>query len=478
MRAKFSALVATGLLTCALTSHASGLVAPDADLRSDLAWLSDRGVINVSLSTWPLSQEEITKVLSLAKPVTNTEKRVIDRVQQRVSAIKSQVRITGYTSTDKPGTPQGFGQTPYADHRLGVAASQSGEFWDINLQGNVEGNQRVSDGSRFNLNGSYAAVKVWNQWLSFGEISQWWGPGYDGSLIRGDATRPVAGFSLQRADQSPFETPWLSWMGRWQYQLFAGQLAQYTPVPNTKLLGARFTLMPTDFLELGASRVMQWGGDGRPQSWNSFWKGAIGKDNDDSGQRNDPGNQLAGFDFKLKLQPLIGAPVSLYGQLIGEDEAGYLPSQNTFLLGLEGHPEWGTSTLNWSLEGADTRANMSRKGYVYNHASYTDGYYQQGYPLGHAMGGDGTILSGRLELVQEDGQRWSTRLVYAKVNPESLRINKAFPKSDTLKGIQAGWGYNFDSKVKFDTSVWYTHSKTNTNDDVGASLGFEIPINL
>lgn len=71
---------------------------------------------------------------------------------------------------------------------------------------------------------------------------------------------------LQRADQSPFETPWLSWIGRWQYQLSAGQLSQYSSVPHTKLIGARFTMMPTDFTELGASRVMQWGGEGRPQS--------------------------------------------------------------------------------------------------------------------------------------------------------------------------------------------------------------------
>ena len=51
MRAKLNGLVAAGLFTCALSGHAAGLVTPDNDLRNDLAWLSDRGVINVSLST-------------------------------------------------------------------------------------------------------------------------------------------------------------------------------------------------------------------------------------------------------------------------------------------------------------------------------------------------------------------------------------------------------------------------------------------
>ncbi|MNW07927.1 hypothetical protein D3C71_2046220 [compost metagenome] len=94
------------------------------------------------------------------------------------------------------------------------------------------------------------------------------------------------------------------------------------------------------------------------------------------------------------------------------------------------------------------------------------------------MGGDGQMLSGRVEMVLDDGQRWSTRLVYAKVNPNSQSINHAFPKSDTLKGIQLGWGYNFDSQVKFDTSLWYTDNNASTADDVGAGISFEVPINL
>lgn len=115
-------LAASGMFLCVSASQSAGLIAPDNTLRNDLAWLSDRGVINVSLSTWPLSQEEIESVLSQAKPVTDTEKNVISRVEQRVSSLKSNLRVTGYTSTDKPGLPQGFGSTHASDHALSVAA--------------------------------------------------------------------------------------------------------------------------------------------------------------------------------------------------------------------------------------------------------------------------------------------------------------------------------------------------------------------
>jgi hypothetical protein len=46
--------LALGLLTSiSAQSYASGLLLNDNDLRNDLAWLSDRGVIHLSLSTWP-----------------------------------------------------------------------------------------------------------------------------------------------------------------------------------------------------------------------------------------------------------------------------------------------------------------------------------------------------------------------------------------------------------------------------------------
>ncbi|CDL56133.1 FIG00732100: hypothetical protein [Klebsiella pneumoniae] len=180
--------VTLGLLSSlGVQAYAAGLVVNDNDLRNDLAWLSDRGIIHLSLSTWPLSQEEIARALKKAKPSYSSEQVVLARINQRLSALKADFRVTGYTSTDQPGTPQGFGQTQPADNSLGLAFNNSGEWWDVHLQGNVEGGERISNGSRFNANGAYGAVKFWNQWLSFGQVPQWWGPGYEGSLIRGDA---------------------------------------------------------------------------------------------------------------------------------------------------------------------------------------------------------------------------------------------------------------------------------------------------
>jgi len=474
MSTKFKLVIASGLFACAMDASAAGLISPDMDLRQDLAWLSDRGVIDISLSTWPMSQEEIESSLTHAHPSTALETGTIARVQQQLQDLKSTAFVKAQVSTDHQNFPRPFAESSYSDQELTLGGRYSADHVDVRLQGNVEGDQQVSDHSNVNVQGSYAAVKGWNQWLSLGQISQWWGPGYDGSLIRSDAARPVTGLILQRAEQSPFETPLLSWMGRWQYQLTAGQLAQYNAIPNAKLIGARFTMQPTKFLELGASRMIQWGGEGRPQSFSSLFDAIKGTEDNKIGTGHDPSNQLGGFDFKLKLQPLVGLPSSVYGQLIGEDEAGGLPSKYSYLLGLDGHSVLDNKMVNWHVEGVNTFADWHIKNVMYRHSTYRDGYYQQGYPLGHAIGGDGKMISGAAEMVLNTNLRVNARLFYAQVNPGNQIQNHAFPKSDTLKGISLGWTGTLSKQVKLGTSLWYTDGKY--GHDEGLALHVELPI--
>ncbi|MCL9667443.1 capsule assembly Wzi family protein [Rosenbergiella epipactidis] len=461
-----------------LNATAAGLILPDSDLRSDLSWLADRGVIKLSLSTWPLSQEAIEHALDKAHPSYASEQLAVERVQERLQTLKSDVRLNAYAATDNTGQPRSFANSPTADTKLSVTASNSGEWWDVNLQGNVEGNRQIQSPSHVNLNNSYGAVKLWGQWLSFGETPQWWGPGYEGSLIRSDNARPLTGFMLSRSKQTAPETWWLNWVGPWQYQISAAQESQYSAVPHTKIIGMRLTVSPFDSLELGASRVMQWGGKGRQQTLGNFWDGFSGNDNEDSYDPDEPGNQVAGFDGKLKLEPTLGIPISLYGQLVGEDEAGKLPSSNMYLAGIEGHHSIGRNALNWYIEGHDTRTDFKNKNYSYQHHIYTDGYYQQGYALGDTLGGDGRMLVGKTELVTEDNQRWNARLFWAKVNPNDQTQNRTFPRADTLKGVTLGWSGDIYKSVRLNLATWYTDANHNDSDDLGASAAIEIPFQL
>ena len=60
---------------------AQGLVLNDEDLRTDLNWLNQQGVIQISTSTWPMSGDEIQRALSQAKVANNTQQKVIESVK-------------------------------------------------------------------------------------------------------------------------------------------------------------------------------------------------------------------------------------------------------------------------------------------------------------------------------------------------------------------------------------------------------------
>ncbi|MBF7685634.1 capsule assembly Wzi family protein [Acinetobacter sp. B10A] len=475
---KILLLSALGLSTTFASAQA--LLLNDSNLRSDLNWLNQQGVIQLSTSTWPISADAVTSALTQATVKNNAQQKVLDAVAQKLkpaSLATAQIKV----ASDQNRLPSAFADTAntQAQYEAGLTLQHSTADWDIHLQTNIEDKQRIKTNSKLNLNGSYAAAKLWNQWLSFGDVPVWWGPGQDGSLIRGDATRPVVGFSAQRAEQQAFETKWLSWLGPWQYQLFAGQLQHYTAVPQAKLLGMRLTIQPFSFLELGASRTIQIGGKGQPSDSSAYWNAIIGNDNDCNSagcvNNENASNQLAGFDARLNLQPLLNMPLAVYGQMIGEDESGKLPSRNLYLAGIDFSSSYNGLPYQLYAEWADTRTSGKVEGYTYSHHQYTDGYYQYGYPIGHAMGGDGQMYSMGGNIQLDPMNRLKARVLYAKVNQSDLAINYAFNQKDTLKALELGWTNTFKPGYEIQLNGWAGRSEYRSFDN-GVSLGVKFPL--
>lgn len=380
-----------------------------------------------------------------------------------------------HADTDIKTIPQTFADNQKSQYQVSVEFNAGAENWDAKLRINAEKDPLIDHGYDANVEGSYIAGKLWNQWVVAGQIPTYWGSGHDGSLIRGDASRPVYGVTAQRAVQNAFETKWLSWIGPWQYQAFAGQLDDYKAVPDAKLIGLRLTARPFPALEIGASRAIQWGGDGRPESLSSLWDAFTGrKDNGGTGKA-DPSNQIAGFDGRLSLQPLLDVPVSLYGQFVGEDEAGGLPAKYMYLGGVDFSSSYNNMPYQLYAEWADTRTNGEVRKISYSHHVYKDGYYQHGFPLGHAIGGDGQIYSVGGDIRFDVINRLSGRVLYTKVNQSNLAINNAFPKQDTLKGLDLTWTHYLKPTIPLKVNGWVSDSDLNGRDG-GLSVGVEIPL--
>lgn len=457
-----------------LPVYAQGIILNNNDLRTDLNWLNQQGVIQISTSTWPLSGEEIQRALSTAKIENNAQQKVINSVMANLEAENTSTKLALFAETDPQNIPQKFADEQKSQYQAALELNAGGAQWDARLRVNAEKDPIIDHGQDVNVEGSYLAGKLWNQWLIAGQIPTYWGPGHEGSLIRGDASRPVYGLTMQRAEQQAFETKWLSWIGPWQYQAFAGQLDDYHAIPDAKLLGFRLTAQPLPYLELGASRILQWGGEGRSESFDTLWNAIKGNDNFDDGDL-DKSNQIAGFDARLNLNHWGGVPISLYGQYVGEDEAGLLPSKKMYLAGIDYSSQLNNLPLQVYAEWADTRTNGDVQGISYNHYIYQDGYYQHGFPLGHAMGGDGQMLSLGGDIRFDIMNRLNGRVMVAKVNQSNSINNHAFTQKDEIKALDLTWTHYIRPNTPLKLSGWVSDSDV-YGDDSGVSLGVEIPL--
>ena len=471
---KSKTLLASLALSSSLT-FAQGIVLNDQNLRTDLNWLNQQGVIQISTSTWPISGDEIQRALSHAQVSNNNQQRVIDSVMAHLNTNNQLLKASLFAETDQKNIPQAFGDQQKAQYQASVELNTGNQNWDARLRINAEKDPQIDNDQDVNVEGSYLAAKLWNQWLIAGQIPTYWGPGHDGSLIRGDASRPVYGVTMQRAEQHAFANKWLSWIGPWQYQAFAGQLDDYDAVPDAKLIGLRVTAQPLPYLELGASRAIQWGGEGRPESLSSLWDAFVGnKDNGGTGEP-DPSNQIAGFDARLNLQPLLQVPMGMYAQYIGEDEAGGLPAKKMYLAGVDYSSSYNNMPFQLYTEWADTRTNGKAQGISYNHHVYTDGFYQHGYPLAHAIGGDGQMISVGGDIRFDRLNRVNARVMFAKLNESNRTTNQASPEKDELKALDLTWTHYLRLDIPLKLNGWISDSDLRGNDG-GASIGIEFPL--
>jgi hypothetical protein len=220
--------------------------------------------------------------------------------------------------------------------------------------------------------------------------------------------------------------------------------------------------------------MIQWGGDGRSESWDSLWNAIKGNDNFYNSD-DDKSNQLAGFDARLNLNQWLNTPLSVYGQYVGEDEAGLLPSKKMYLAGMDYSSSFKNMPFQLYTEWADTRTNGDVKGISYNHYVYKDGYYQHGFPLGHAMGGDGEMYSVGGNIRLDPMNRVSGRVLVAKVNQSNLDINQAFPEKDEVKALDLTWSHYLRPDIPLKLNGWVSDSDVHGN-DTGLSVAVDLPL--
>jgi hypothetical protein len=240
-------------------------------------------------------------------------------------------------------------------------------------------------------------LSVANIALEAGRMTQWWGPGYHGSLLLTDHAFPLEMIKL--GSDQPFRLPWVfSSLGDWKVNTFLARLERDRDFSRANIFGLRVSYRPFDWLELGGTRLTQFGGRGSGQS---FPKTVI---DTYTSPPNQPGdrevNEQVMLDFRAtvpKIPYLVPFPggLQVYGELGSEDKWSQipLPSRAAFLTGLYIPQVFHGDTMDLRIEYADTDISRRRHpelaGLWYNHFAYVSGMRHRGFPLGHHMGTDG-----------------------------------------------------------------------------------------
>ena len=223
--------------------------------------------------------------------------------------------------------------------------------------------------------------------LTAGRQSLWWGQGRHGSLVLTNNAEPLD--MVRLTNPSPVLLPWVfDILGPFRFDLFLSQLEKDRVVPEPYFGGLRVEFKPLPWLNLGASRTVMFGGEGRPSVGFSDFLTIIGGEN--LAGTVDTSNSIGALDLRLRIPPLWGAEV--YGEMGGEDEAdllGIIPfiSNRSFLLGVYLPRVEPTGRVSFRFEYADLSHVDDNSPVWYRHHIYRSGYTYANKILGHHAGG-------------------------------------------------------------------------------------------
>jgi hypothetical protein len=226
--------------------------------------------------------------------------------------------------------------------------------------------------------------------LEFGRLSLWWGPGRHGALLFTTNAQTLPGIRVRNPHPILFGS-WFRFLGLFQYDFFLARLNADRPIPDPILSGLRLAIKPTPWLELGASRALQFGGEGGDESLSAFFDIFRGKS--ESPGNTPEGNSLASIDAKIRL-PFRRQPVILYVEGGGEDQSGSgVPSRWAWMGGVFLPSIGATRKADLRIEFADNidfSDQSQHPGVWYQHSQYPHRY--RGQILGHHMGTDARDL--------------------------------------------------------------------------------------
>ena len=373
---------------------------PSVSARSDIEFLVDDAGLALTVSQWPLPRDAVQHALDGLSPQLPPG---LDAARARV---RQELRthaasLIGLTLRERHDALAGFGDdaTPGSSVQL-RSAELDGPHLAMQVGGRID---PVADSGRHaptaRLDNTAVAIDALGVQAQAWAHRSWWGPGWQSALPLSNNAPALDGIGFQRADATPSESPWLSWLGPWSLDFFLARTEGEPPGrgSNALLSGARLTARPFSHVEFGLTSMEQFGGQGHPETPGSLIRAVEGSRpnvNSPDDYAKDSGNGLAGYDIRIRCPG--GLRCAFYGQFMGEDDRKHLPYRFLNLLGTEVWSSDGVARIYFEAAEVSCRIKFigsSERGCAYRNYAYPRGFTASNRWLGASAGSDAQLLT-------------------------------------------------------------------------------------
>jgi len=451
--------------------------AGDERTRHHLQVLSDSGTLTLPL-TLGRNVERYKRELDAIK-VENLSKHQLWSYQYLRHAQDQAMRtnvtdIQLHASSAPTSAFTGFNDTFREGTQSRISTAYSSNAFALKIQ-----HEYVLDpigGNPVRYDGSYVAGTLNNWVVGVGAIDRWWGPGWQSSLILSNNARPTPGIFFKRKDTAAHAHTTLGRIA-WDLSAFIGDLTETRSVESARLSGARLSVKPFKFLEMGVS--------GTQMSGEAITPPAA----DEAGDNATPppvdaitDNTLRAFDWRLG-KGIAGIQAGIYQQQLKRTRGGpeNSPQESAKLTGLElSFSRWGLSN-RIVFEQEDTQNGELS---IFDHPTHLQGYRHYGRNIGPAMDTASQASSVAGNHYFDIGHQFSWRLGKAKLNNDNIALEKpaGHPYGNTAIALDfATLKYNLPitQSTQLELGLHYYSTPLNTADqplDTGGYLRINITI--
>tara|TARA_B110000908_G_scaffold80909_1_gene96951 strand:+ start:730 stop:1962 length:1233 start_codon:yes stop_codon:yes gene_type:complete len=327
--------------------------------------------------------------------------------------------------------------------------------------------------NNFTLDGSYLQYTKGIATFGVGKVDRHWAFSDNTSLILSNNARPSESIYLKLENR--FRYDWLPSKAKWSFEVFNGLTKGSLNGNKSMLLGMRAILSPVEGLDFELIQTSQWGGNQYNNGISSLGAALFFDTNHGS---NSNINKMAGFGISYLLPSNI-IPLRIYGQAVGEDEAGNLPSCFGYLAGFE----WSNTKTKYpiivGIETIDTRINMTKNGNCGTNTMYNNNIYDYtNYrdSMGAEISTEGTSygLYVQSQISQKINIQFTTKSVVINNSNWSDHLLSSKRQSGLINSLRVSWVQN---NIRYNGDVYnqgFSLDKANIKSGYGAGFSASI----